>query len=297
MNRRRFLEGILISSPIALSFIAGSGYAYYYSKRKKSYKSADEIAVIFKEQEINPEITTSPGKRTLLIIGDMHLGFGNSYYKLLENLENKIEIDKVFMEGVYEHFVQPDPYYAAMSDIAKINGHTLNKNFKEKDEQGYYKISNKFLVEGIEKKNLLYESFILNNLNQEILGYRVSKDSDSLKRIGQLYSQLKNKDFYIENISESDKELKKISDYLTIKNEKISIIKRNNHFIDVIDNKLEEYEVGVFIVGENHIKHTKRLLNHINIGEYNLLEDIASRGIGNCYIDVGQAISFNKKFN
>ena len=183
MKRRNFLKlGLagLLSAGLAL----GAGR---YLERRLTYASPQEIAALL-NPHTEPQVFDAEGNRTLFIVGDFHAGFGETYDNLFRNLEKRVSVDKLFMEGAYDHDAEPDPHTACMQDAADISGLRFSPaEWKKEDSQGYFRLSERFDVKGIEDKELRNDSGILGRIYMGILSWSVSKDPFTEEKVRELY--------------------------------------------------------------------------------------------------------------
>ena len=117
MKRRNFLK-LGLAGLVSVGLALGAGR---HLERRLTYASPQEIAALF-DPHTEPQVFDAEGNRTLFIVGDTHLGFGKTYDDLFRSLEKRVSIDKLFMEGVYDHDAEPDPHTACMQDAADISG-------------------------------------------------------------------------------------------------------------------------------------------------------------------------------
>ena len=196
-------------------------------------------------------------KRSVLVIGDSHYGFGDAYVSFLNKLDKKTYLNKVFMEGAYDdHDPGQDPFLECISDSAKLRGVEFSPNkFASDDLQGYFRLKKRFGVKGIESRDLYARGCVIQDINRALLDYRVSKDLKFLKKLNLFYQKLKSPEFALPDLSKCGPEeqndfLKALQDVYY----KSIIINRNEYCGRVIDSELKNGEVGVLIIGKSHCK-------------------------------------------
>ena len=291
ITRREFLK-IAAAAGAAAASIPGLEYL----GRRLSYASPQEIADILKHAGIKAKVYDASGNRTLFAIGDFHLGFGKTYVDFFENLEKKISTDKIFMKGVYDSRREQDPHIEYMTDAARLEGITFSpEEFRKEDSQGYFRLSEHFDIRGIEDRELSQDSAILHQLYRGIMSFYMSRDPWTADRIRELYEQLETKNFELGSLSKDmpRDQIKLLMDTIEEAQWRTAVCERNNHFVDVIDNDLRPYEVGALVVGESHCDASKQDLPE-NTSPDIIIPALKKRGINVVYIDVGQAVDYNK---
>ena len=292
MKRRKFFK-------IAGASAAGAGLSYLlgrYLERRLTYASPQQIADVLKQAGIEAKVFDAKGNRTLFVVGDFHAGFGKTYDELFRNLEQSVGVDKLFMEGVYDHDTEPDPHLACMTDAAEIEGIRFSpEEWKKEDSQGYFRLSERYDVRGIEDKELSNDSHILGRIYTGILCWSISKDPFVAEKVRELYDKLKVKPFELgslENMTKPELELLKTA----VKEEKwkTSVCRRNSHFVDVIDREIRSHEVGALILGEAHCDASRQNVPEGKSADI-IIPYLKEKGINVVYIDVGQAVEYNQR--
>ena len=289
ISRRKLLK---ISAASALS----AGIAYVlgeHLERRLTYVSPQEIVDILRQAGIKPKVNDAKGNRTLLVLGDFHLGFGKTYDNFFRNLEQRVSTDRLFMEGVYDH--GSDPHIACMRDAAELTGTEFSPSeWKEKDSQGYFRLSENYDVRGIEDRELNNDSAILGKIHIGILSWSMTKNPWVAEKIKELYDRLKVKNFELGSLESMTKDqVESLTAVVKEESWKTMVCQRNNHFTNIIDDSLNPYELGGLIIGEAHCDPSHQ---DVPEGKYAdlIIPYLVEKGINVVYIDVGQAVDYNK---
>ena len=291
MKRRKLLN-IGLAGLVSAGLALGAGR---YLERRFTYVPPQEIAALL-DPHIEAKVHDAEGNRTLFVVGDTHLGFGKTYDDLFRNLEKRVSVDKLFMEGVYDHDAEPDPHIACMKDAAEIERiRFLPAEWKKEDSQGYFRLSERYDTRGIEDKELRNDSGILGRIYTGILSWSITKDPFTEEKIRELYDKLSVKNFKLDSLKSMTKpELESLK--LKVKEEgwKTSVCRRNSHLVDVIDREVRPYEVGALILGEAHCDASFQDVPEGKSADI-IIPYLQEKGINVIYIDVGQAVEYNKR--
>jgi hypothetical protein len=283
--RRKFLKlGLAGLVSAGLAFGAGR-----YLERRLTYASPQEIAALL-APAAEPKVFDANGSRTLFVVGDFHAGFGRTYDELFRNLEQGIGIDKLFMEGVYDHYAEPDPHLACMTDAAESEELRFSPSeWKEEDSQGYYRLSKRFDVRGIEDKDLWHDTKIIRRMYLKSLKYLIQRDDTILEEVGKLAEELRAVDIDLTDFSQIGRD----AESLKKETFRIAVSERNRHAAQVIDSCLRPYEVGALIFGESHCDEEYQRRVKLMAEPDVIIPQLTEKGINVIYIDVGQAVEYN----
>jgi len=275
-----------------------SGYKLFEGFRKKlNYIPAPKLAGMLELHGIPSQIYDVQSDRTFLALAERHgenikqdsaqVRVYNQFFNTLTEIH---AIDALFMEGVYDQNIEPDPYYAACKDSAKVFGagpddpyqfnknydndsHQSNKNhdildhLRRDDPHGYYSYSQKYLTYGLEDQNLFIDTLFLeaawkykDNLIKRFQSHPEEREAFVKElidfednKIPQLNTILQ-----VVKVAEYDSNGNKylapqLFEELTKTLDDAMITKRNSHFSGIIDSKLRSYELGTGILGKTHV--------------------------------------------
>ncbi len=223
------------------------------------------------------------GKRLVVGIGDIHYGNGKEFYKFLEGLEERIRIDKVFMEGALNEPCQ-DPYLEYAKRVAILKGREFEESeYKKRDPQGYYLLSKKWKVVGLDDWKLVKDIFLTNQIYLKFLEAYRSRDGrvdkKSIEEIRKLNSQLETSlelEDYPEIIPPEELENNPLHKKLLEYADKITLTQANNQFFRVIRENLQSGEVGVVIIGKDHFSPPKEKEKYESLTDLLKKESIAT---------------------
>jgi len=273
-----------------LGLIGNSVKLADYTRRRASYHTPQQVAEIFKEQGVNPVVTESTGNRTLLIVGDSsHLVFGKTYVDLVTNVKGKVNLSRVFMEGIYEKSYGGDSHLEYFRDQGAFD----EEDYITRDQQGYFRLKKSNVMNGIENRELCLDVNIIDRIGDEFLKFMFTDKLDVFK-VNKLYDSLKNKCFVLGNLSQMNIEEKRnLQEKISKESDRLFVLTRNSVFVSAINRQLKDYETGALVIGEGHISLDRHPARPLHLGNYNFLSDLSAAGIGSVYLSVGDAVMYN----
>jgi len=273
-----------------LGLIGNSARLADYTRRRASYYTPQEVAEIFKEQGVNPVVTESSGRRTILIIGDSsHMVFGKTYVDLVSNVKRRLKIARVFMEGIYEKSHGDDPHLEYFRDQGEFD----EEDYIKRDQQGYFGLKRNNVMNGIEDRELCLDVNTVDKIGDEFLKFMFSDKLD-VDKVNKLYDSIRNKGFVLGNLSQMNlDERREFQEKIREESDRLFVLKRNSVFVSAINRQLRDYETGALVVGEGHISLDRHPCRPLHLGNYNLLTDLSDVGVGSVYLSVSDAVRYN----
>ncbi len=293
ISRRRFLQGIGAGALAALC-----GCVDCPKIKNGNSVNPYNLVRIFYYHGVDPVMHYNCGERLLIQIVEEHLGYGDEYVKFFENLEGRIDFDMIFMENVYANHHEPDPCTALHKDNAEIAGKEFSaEDFMQKDPSGYFRLSSKYRVHGIEDNDrdaqILWTMFETSFFGLYPLTGEYSNGKDPLgeARMNAFVSNLKKARFAPRTYPERDyeAEIRRLREEIKTELAKAIYPARNKYFAEVIDKNLGKYQAGALIIGRGHTFPT-----HTDGAE--ILEPyFKKRQINTILLDIEQVKEFNRK--
>jgi hypothetical protein len=273
---------------------------------------------------IEPKVYDAKGNRTLLVIGEVHLDFGETYDDFFRNLEQKA--DKIFMEGVYDHDACPDPHTACIRDAAELRGIEFSPSkLREKDLRRYFRLSERYDVRGIEDKDLLLDTRILKSMCIKALLYLSGRDERLKQEVLELNQKLKTTKIDLSdllNIGEDEEKLHQEDgtsirqrtsiaemdhlEWLHQEKQRIAIAERNYHCAEHCVEKLHQEKQRIAIAERN--RHCVEVIGsslkphefgaliigggHCDDGA--IISALTERGINVVYVNIDQVVEYNE---
>ena len=266
-----------------------------YARRRASYPTTEQVAELFQEKGIHPEVRQAEGERTIIVLGDIsHFGFGSSYVEFASNVKRKFRLSRIFMEGVYEkpHCDDPHLEYFRNQDPS-FKGSKDEADYIRRDLQGYFRLKKENIVNGIEDRELSLDYNALNKIGDIFLDFMFTYQMD-VDEVYRLYNSLQNKSFKLGNLRQMNIEQKiNLQKKVSEESDNLFVLKRNSQFVQAIDRQLRDYELGMLVVGEGHISLDRHSARPEHLGNYNLLFDLAKAGIGSVYLNCFDFTKFN----
>ncbi len=292
ISRRGFVQKALIGTMSLLMGCAGS--------KEKDPRYTYNLTQKFQKNGINPIIWDNEGTRTLIQIGETHEGYGDEYVKFFKNLEGRIDFDVIFMENVYsDKNRKPNPYIAMEMDKTKISGRELSiDNVRTDDKTGYFRLSEKYKVQGIEDDNLDHQ-ILWTMLEMSFTGlYPLTGEFSNGKspagevQMNSLASKLKKANFAQRSYPNRDDraEIKKLRGEIKKELAKSIYQVRNQYFAQYIDRNLRHYTIGALIIGRGHIFPSDTQ------GAETLETYFRDKKINGILLNIEQVKEFNKNF-
>ena len=282
INRRNFLLS-------GLGVLMGGGIYLANLKQKPAKYSLEEVGHFLKKLEIDPYVIPSDGKKSLLLIE--HAG-GNTVQNCIKNLGRSIKIDQIYMQGAYADGGGSDPYTACQRDRVAFQGGTFSKEKIYQEDQndlGYFDLSRKFSVKGVESKDLSHDLYVLEemkSLSLKLFRYG-SKDAEIEKKLRGLDSSLKIRSPQLPDHLDRDK----IFGLVSQASLELELIERNKYIAGIVDQTLSEEGFGIFAASPAHIKPF-----YSGNREYStILPAFTEKGIDTMVLSFDQAIALNKK--
>lgn len=294
VSRRRFFQIAGAGTLAALTGCVNESIR----KRDRNGVNPFNLVRLFYCYGVCPVVQDTCGDKTLIQIGEEHLGYGDEYVRFFRNLEGRIDFDSIFMENVYANYHFPDSCTALNLDNAVIAGKEFCvEEFRRKDRTGYLRLSERYKARGIEEDNrdtqilwtMLETSFFgLYPLTGE---YKNGKSPIGEITMNTLASKLKKSKFAQRVYPERDDKINVEKLRCEIKKELANAVypTRNEHFAEFIDRNLNQYEVGALIIGRGHIFPSE------TEGAEILQRYFRDRKINAILLDVEQVKEFNKK--
>lgn len=292
ISRRRFLQGIEAGALAAL-------YGCVDCPKIKDGNSVNphSLVRVFYNYGVDPAVYYNCGDRTLVQIGEEHMGYGDEYVKFFGNLEGRIDFDTIFMENVYAAHHEPDLCTALHKDNAEIAGKEFSvEDFRQKDPSGYFRLSSKYRVRGVEDNDrdaqILWTMFETSFFGLYPLTGEYSSGKDPLEeaRMNALASNLKKARFALRVYPEreDEAEIRRLREEIKTELAKAIYPTRNKYFADIIDKNLGKYGIGALIIGRGH--------TFLNTDNAEILEMyFKKRQINTILLDIEQVKEFNRK--
>ncbi|MBI4163455.1 MAG: twin-arginine translocation signal domain-containing protein [Candidatus Aenigmarchaeota archaeon] len=313
-TRRDFLK--LVGAGVAAS---GLAYLVFWpEKRQGKYDTAEGIADYFRGKGIDPTVRVN-GDRTLVCIGEIHSESGDEYVKFFDKAGQDVKIDAIFGEGELAgrrswqdigEYVEEDFHLVGFAngiqDPAEIEE---RKRRVAEDPQGYFRLSRKFNIFGVEDRDPYVDTLVLLNIQETSMRLKLKPSDkevrDALDKIKRLAAKLKTIEFEVPETEDQDvwkffhdNIYKRAND----STDRIALHQRNSIFADNIDRELAPEQVGAFIVGQHHVglgRTTEFGPDGVSLVDVKLedtmLPLLDQKGISYVVISLDDVIKFNKR--
>ncbi len=237
----------------------------YAVERRSSYLSAQELFTRLQQLGLHPEIKTYGGDRTLLAIGEPPGNYQRKYPEFFHILGNMVDVDRLFMEFAYaqqspltralKRERSEDPYFDRQIDVYEaLTGTRMNyaDAYNKLDAHGYASLASRYVINGLEDRVLCHDTTELVKLEQLLL--LLDPESVCSEEFLALLSAVEQKISGRWRFTDGTSPIKPSYEDLVARvcdallNAQIS--SRNQYFAQVINGKLEQYEVGAMIISD-----------------------------------------------
>lgn len=286
-----------------------------YIGRRVSYRTAEEVARYLESEGI--KLQKEPrqnGNRTLMVVGESHMGIGNHYSRFFPEVDGHIGLDVIFFENTYAdgNYIE-DPMLEAQRDAFEIN--RMRKATEEEmaeirsgmsaDPTGYYGLSKRFRAKGLEERDTWRDSCILSEierLTKEVGLYPRDDSGTTPADLERFNRRWENAKMLVPTLRTTELripqdlgvyEFNVIQDSLKKAYNETVIDGRNKRWARIIDSEMMPFEVGATIMGSAHINPGF----HKHDGVMSILDRLDSIGVSHVMLDMSEVVKFcGRKF-
>lgn len=261
-----------------------------------------EIRDLLKRHGVSPAVLDCGGSRTLLVLGDVHnaLKRGDSYAAFFDALAEQVDVDAVFMEGVYARGEPPEPYLAYWTDVEKVKKgrdlypherEALCEDLRTRDPVAYFRLRKRFRVAGLELPETVARAVALSQAHDYLGVLYLGGDIDRRveRQVNRLARIAKSKLFPVRTypLRMSPGLQQRLLDQAREARDAVTLRRRNAEFTARIDHELDRRKVAALIVGRAHVAPPEERQHHGT-----LLDGLRERKINAVVLDVFQVRRF-----